>query len=272
MEMLGFPAPLLGEKPLRLPVLSQGPGWVVLDKPAGIATHPHPAYKGGFALDRAMQVKARALQPEWLRILPGINGGIKSCYFLEPGLLGGPALFSWEPSLLHPLRNAYGSRLFQFQFQLLARDRKPEKGTKRICELPLTDPGSNLRSVRVSHRRGKTARTCFHLVEAFPGQGWAMWRAETRLLRPGQLTVHALECGLAISGDADFAGEAPIFREHFYRNRRMEATPLLPGPAIRLAAVHFPADWGGRTGDLPCGRVEAPEPKLWTVVLRKLRG
>ncbi len=34
---IGFPVGLLAEAPVRMDVLAAGPGWVALDKPAGVA-------------------------------------------------------------------------------------------------------------------------------------------------------------------------------------------------------------------------------------------
>ena len=54
---VGFPPPLLGSAPQRLPILEDAPGWLALEKPAGVGTRAHPWDPHVPDLDQALNLQ-----------------------------------------------------------------------------------------------------------------------------------------------------------------------------------------------------------------------
>ena len=65
---IGFAAGLLGEEPVRVAVLAAGPGWVALDKPAGVAFEEHPWQNGAPTLLGQLRAQLEAGKPEMVRL------------------------------------------------------------------------------------------------------------------------------------------------------------------------------------------------------------
>ena len=66
---IGFPPPLLGEAPWRMPILAQDPeqAWFALNKPANIALRDFPWDRHLPNMDAALNRQLQAGKPELLR-------------------------------------------------------------------------------------------------------------------------------------------------------------------------------------------------------------
>ena len=101
---IGFPPPLLGPEPLRLPVLALTADWVALAKPPAIAMREHPWNLGYPNLDSALNVQLQNEKPELLRLGATCFGSI---YNLDPAC-SGVALFGLNRPAIAVLREQYG--------------------------------------------------------------------------------------------------------------------------------------------------------------------
>lgn len=255
---IGFPAGLLAEEPVRVAVLAAGPGWVALDKPAGVAFDDHPWQQQAPTLVGALRVQLEQAKPEMLRL------GLK-----EPGAVFGPepevaglAVLADRTSVLAAWREALGSGAFIFRFEFIARtEDAPEEGG--LCDLPLVMDDAERRAV-VSHKHGKLATTRF---EAGPIHGrWRLWTAHTPYHRRDQVRVHAAEAGLRIAGELKYGRSGRVTLTDTTRKGRLnkgEDKPLHRGLLLRLAQVE------GVVAGVRFA-FEAPRPDDFATVVKRL--
>ncbi len=197
---LGFPPPLLGRHPMRLPVLARGAGWIAMEKPAGIGLRQHPWDAGVPDLDRALNLQLRQGKPELLRIGADL---FASAFHLDPEI-SGSGLFATGTESTDLLRNAVGSGKALFRFVFAAPSGGRRVGEEVVCEAPLV-PHFRLAKAVPSSARGKRSRTVFRCL-GVGDSGWSLWEATANLPRPHQIRVHAALCGLALPGDKLYAG------------------------------------------------------------------
>jgi 23S rRNA-/tRNA-specific pseudouridylate synthase len=255
---IGFPLGLLAEEPVRVPVIATGPGWVVLDKPAGVALDEHPWQDNAPTLLGGLRLQLEQGKAEMVRL------GLK-----EPGAVFGPepevgglALLADRASNLAAWREALGSGAFVFHFEFIARtEEAPEAGG--LCDLPLTMDDAERRAV-VSHKHGKLATTRF---EAGLACGrWRIWTAHTPYHRRDQIRVHAAEAGLRIAGELKYGRSGRVTLTDTTRKGRLnkgEDKPLHRGLLLRLARVE------GVVGGVKFA-VEAPRPDDFATVVKRL--
>ncbi len=252
---IGFPPPLLGSLPIRLPVLWNADGLIAIWKPVGI-----PMLSAGgrdaLSLERAINVQARAGKGELARL--GVDV-VVPVIPLDPEC-SGIALFATSRAATDCWRNAYGSQKFCMRFDLLCR-RSPDV-PELTCDLPLAWAAKEGRA-KVSHRYGKAAETRFRRVD---GLGpISLWQAETRLHRRHQTRVHAFERGLGILGEDRYGATPPLYLSEIkraYRKRGAEL-PLHDGICVHLKEVC----WDGvRAG----GGIVAPWPERMQVLWKQL--
>ena len=262
---IGFPVPLLGERPVRLPVLwhSAEAAAIVIGKPAGVAVLPDNWYGRAPVLTYALNHQIEAGKPELRRM--GLTRELLAVHSLDPEL-SGPVLFTYDPECHEALRNALGSGFWRFTFRFVATG--GGNAGQLQCSLPLARHRVEPRMV-VSHTTGKAAATVFRRVAAIGGP-FAEWEAETAYPRLHQLFVHAREAGLSVCGDTRYGNSAvpsvADLKRNYRPSRRFEeAPPVYPGPFARLAALHF-----GEAEDT-VRTVEPPPPAKWASGLRLLR-
>lgn len=265
IEVIGFPAPLLGEHPVRLPVLWRSPRnrLIVLEKPPGVAVLPDNWYGRCPVLAHALNHQIARGKPELRRM--GMERELFAVHGLDPEVAG-PVLFTDDAEELDDLRNALGSGIWRFRFRLVATGGGNAENLQ--CALPLARHREEAKMV-VSHTTGKSTRTLFHRIASIGG-AFAEWEAETDYARLHQVFVHARECGLRVVGDSRYAGAQPLSLADLKRNyrpsrRHEDAPPLYPGPMVRLGALRF-----GVSAD-SAREVDAPAPRKWNSAIRLLR-
>lgn len=264
---VGFPPPLLGERPLRLPVRHAGEGLLVLDKPSGVPAVPDQWYPEASTILAALDEQARAGKPELERL------GVKAAFGLAfpdretSGLCAFPV--SAEASGFY--RNQMGSGQMTFTFTVLAAG-EAEPGEERTCDLPLSrNRGREARMV-VSHKTGKKAATAFRCRERVGG--YSLWEAVTDFPRPHQIRLHAAECALPVVGETLYADVPPVYLSKLKRGyRRKEGVPERPlyeGLCAHLSGWTFLPFTGTDEGTAEAVTVEAPLPAGWQTLLRRL--
>ena len=257
-EAIGFPPGLLREDPVRLPLLGRGPGWIAVEKPAGVAAKPHPWNTTATDIESALNRQLEAGKQELVRLGADSFGSV---YTLDPEI-GGPLVLALDRETGESLRNDFGSDRFRFTFELVARNDGGEAA--RECDAPLLRHRTVARMVP-STAKGKKCRTVFTRLGT-GAQDWSLWRAEAVMIRPHQIRAHSRCAGLPVAGDREYGGEAlPTLRElrRGVRGAGVERR-VFDGPALRLVAVSVPQAGGAV-------RVGAPPPGAWRSLLRKLK-
>ena len=255
--MIGFPPPLLGERPLRLNVLQETDDWMALDKPAAMGTRAHP-WDETPDLDKALNAQLAASKPELLRTGARLFGSV---YYLDPGI-SGVALFAKHRDALGALRNCFGSGECRFTFYLLSA-RHADAPSEFQADAPLL-PHRVKPKMIPSTAKGKKSFTRFtRLTDS--ESGWTLWEARADFFRPHQVRAHAATCGIPALGDEVYGGPAaPTVRQLQPRARRTDLdAPVFSGLAIHLAQLELPR------GD-EVAVIESPRPKPFALLLKRL--
>ena len=259
-KAIGFPAGMLGEIALRVPVLAGGPGWVALDKPAEVAVEDHPWQDGAPTLLGCLRSQLEAGKPEMTRLGLAEPAAVVGP---EPEL-SGVAILADRAGSLAAWREALGSGAFELGYEMLARtDDAPDEGG--LCDLPLRHDETRRRTT-VSHRNGKQSETRFAAGERLGD--WRLWTATCSLARRDQVQAHAAECGIRIAGELRYGRAGRVTLSETIAHGRLNKggdRPLHRGVLLRLAWV------SGAVGG-QAFRVEAPQPDEFAVTLRRLRG
>lgn len=231
---LGFPPPLLGEQPLRMPILAEQPDWIALEKPAGVGVRAHP-WDPEPDMDAALNTQLQAEKPELLRCGADI---FASVYYLDPAV-SGVAVFAKNRDASAELRNRFGSGECRFRFHCITAARKPGMADLLRSDAPLL-PHNVKPKMIPSTAKGKKAVTDFQLIAESP-KGWALWEATVDFFRPHQVRAHAAVLEIPILGDDLYGGpEAPTQRDLQPRKQRSGShLPVFHGVAIHLAEVQL---------------------------------
>jgi 23S rRNA-/tRNA-specific pseudouridylate synthase len=271
-DAIGFPPPLLGEAPLRLPVLAESADWLALDKPAGVGLRAHP-WDSEPDLDAALNRQLEAGKPELRRRGASLFGSI---YYLDPPIAG-VALLAKNRAALTDLKNRFGSGQCRFEFIFVAASDAADGPEQLTADAPLL-PHNVKPKMIPSTAKGKKASTRFQRLARAPS-GWALWRAEVGFFRPHQVRCHAALAAIPALGDALYGGPPPPTRAAL-APRKKGPRPDLPafeGLALRLSAIRFPgADAGGAdasagpSSDGGAVAIAAPPDRHFRLLLRRM--
>lgn len=131
-------------------------------------------------------------------------------------------------------------------------------------DLPLHTTASGY--VKISHRKGKNAKTIFNTIETFKKHTLIACRPETG--RMHQIRVHLASLQASITGDETYGGK-PLylssFKRNFVRGKEKEEQPIIRRFALHAVSISF-TDLKGQGIS-----VEAPYPKDIDVALKQLR-
>jgi 23S rRNA-/tRNA-specific pseudouridylate synthase len=227
---LGFPPPLLGEQPFRMPILAEDDGWIALEKPAGVGMRAHP-WDAEPDMDAALNTQLQAGKPELLRCGAEI---FASVYYLDP-VISGIALFAKNRDASADLRNRFGSGDCRFRFRFITAVSGSNARSAELCaDAPLL-PHNVKPKMIPSTAKGKKAFTDFKRI-AESAKGWALWEATVDFFRPHQIRAHAAVLEIPILGDELSGGpEAPTQRDLQPKKQR----PGVHLPAFRGVAIHL---------------------------------
>lgn len=255
---VGFPPPLLGDAPLRLPVLAETADWLALEKPAGVGLRAYP-WDSELDLDAALNMQLQAGKPELVRRGATLFGSI---YYLDPAI-SGVAVFAKNRAALADLRNRFGSGECTFRFQFVAAGQPAGGASQLRSDAPLL-PHNVKPKMIPSTAKGKKAFTEFRRIAESP-KGWALWEAKVDFFRPHQVRAHAAVLEIPVLGDTLYGGaEVPTQRElHPKKQRSGLNFPAFHGLALHLAEVAL------ISGD-PKATIVCEPPKHLRLLLRRM--
>ena len=259
-EFIGFPPPLLGETPLRMPIVGRGADWVCLNKPAGPGVRAYPWDAGVPDLDDALNRQLQAEKPELMRLGAELFGSV---YYMDP-LVSGLALFGTSREGLAALRNRFGSSEMSFRFLFVAPAFGGELEEGFQADAPLL-PHYNKPKMIPSTAKGKKSATRFHRLAVSPS-GWNLWEALTTYPRPHQVRAHFALSGVGILGDALYGGpEVPTLKELMPKKRGPGVqNPVFDGVALHLSGLEFSTDEGVQ-------KLQAALPRSFEVMLKRMQ-
>lgn len=237
-RFIGFPPPLLGERPIRLPVVFDDGDWLALQKPTNVLVLEDNWYPRLPVLVEAIRYQAGKGKPELQEMGIG-ESGLWANLDVDPEV-SGPVLFSRDRNHSEASKSSYGSGDFLLTFGLVVRGGKDLDSA--VSDLPIARHAREKRML-VSHTTGKQCRTEFQKVGRL-GRNYTLWQAQTRFARRHQIFLHAVEVGLRIVGDRRYAKEDyPLLsrlKSSYRPSKTREERPLLESPAIWLQGIRLP--------------------------------
>ncbi|KAA0011403.1 RluA family pseudouridine synthase [Billgrantia pellis] len=220
-------------------VLVEGPGWLVLNKPAGLPVHGGSGVKIGL-IEALRQVREDL---DFLELVHRLDRDTSGCLLLAKSR---PALLTLNDSLKrHQMDKRYLA---------LVAGRWPARREFVSARLERFDAGNGERRVRVD-TAGKVARTRFAVREALPKA--TLIEAEPVTGRTHQIRVHAAHAGHPLLGDDKYGS-----REGEALTRTLGLSRLF----LHAASLTFPEPDSGRPV-----QIRAPLPAELEAVLAGAR-
>lgn len=228
-DAIGFPPPLLGEEPVRMPVLFETEDRIALNKPAGVGVRVFPWDKCP-NMDAALNAQLKAGKPELLRRKASL---FASVYYLDP-VISGIAIFAKNRNALADLRNQFGSEGFRFRFLFVTESVAADIPSGQCSDAPLLRHRVKPKMIP-SGKKGKKAFTRFRLLARSP-DGWGFGEATVDFFRPHQVRCHAAILEMPLLGDTLYgASETPTQAD--WRLQKRGSSP--PNPTFERVALHL---------------------------------
>jgi 23S rRNA pseudouridine1911/1915/1917 synthase len=245
LELEAAAGPPLPEPEAPLRILDEGPGWLVADKPAGIATHP---LREGEMGTLANAVVAR--HPECAGASPDPrDGGALQRLDVETS---GCVLFARSLAAWEALRAQLTTRTMEKVYLALVAGRL---GSGGVCSVALAQRGGRVLPVPDPARppkstgRPREAETHFEVRRAYRQHTLLEVRIVTGVMH--QIRAHLAFLGHPVVGDVLYGGPAA-------------ALPGVERHLLHAAVLGFQPPEGGRV------RVESPLPREVEAFLAQL--
>ena len=226
-EPAGPPEP---EPDAPLTVLAEGLGFVVVDKPAGVAVHPLAPGEGGTLANAVV-----ARYPECAEASPEPReGGAVQRLDLETS---GCVLFARDPGAWQALHEQLGARGVEKRYRALVAGRVTSGG---LSSVPLAQRGGKAVPVpdalaeeraRSKGLKPRPAETSWEVERRFAGHTLLRVTITTGVMH--QIRAHLAHAGFPVAGDALYGGAAA-------------ALPGLSRHFLHAARLGFDAPAGGR--------------------------
>ncbi|GGX81391.1 pseudouridine synthase [Litchfieldella qijiaojingensis] len=200
-------------------VLLEGPDWLVVNKPSGLAVHGGSGVKIGL-IEALRQVREDL---DFLELVHRLDRDTSGCLLLA----------KTRPALL-TLNDALKRHQMQKQYLALVAGRWPARRDYVSARLERYEAGNGERRVRVDSQ-GKVAKTRFAVRETFVGA--TLVEAEPVTGRTHQIRVHAAHAGHPLLGDDKYGSwEAQRLAGRFGLSRLF----------LHAVALTFPEPTSGR--------------------------
>ncbi|SHF54278.1 ribosomal large subunit pseudouridine synthase C [Modicisalibacter ilicicola DSM 19980] len=220
-------------------VLVEGPDWLVINKPSGLAVHGGSGVKIGL-IEALRQVREDL---DFLELVHRLDRDTSGCLLLAK-----------SRAALLTLNEALKQRRMDKQYLALVQGRWPARRDFVSARLDRFEAGNGERRVRVDPQ-GKVSRTRFAVRETFANA--TLVEAEPITGRTHQIRVHAAHAGHPLLGDDKYGS----------RECQRLATGLgLDRLFLHAASLAFPEPTSGRPV-----RIKAPPGDALEAVLARAR-
>ena len=220
-------------------VIMEGPDWMVLNKPSGLAVHGGSGVKIGL-IEALRQVRNDL---SFLELVHRLDRDTSGCLLLAK-----------SRDALVTLNEALKKHGMDKRYLALVAGRWPARKTYESARLDRFDAGNGERRVRVDPN-GKVSRTHFSVVETF--EKVTLIEAEPVTGRTHQIRVHAAHAGHALLGDDKYAT-----RESGLLTKQLGLGRLF----LHARSLTFPEPGNGRPVT-----VKAPLPEALEETLKRAR-
>jgi 23S rRNA-/tRNA-specific pseudouridylate synthase len=225
-------------KLLKLPIIHGDESCIALVKPTGISC--------GHGQDSILGQVRENLGKACLQNL-GIS--YPDIAYTIDDAMSGILLLSKNRESANAMKNAYGSNLFEFTFDLFCEKFLPNRDSEMVCALPIARHKSDS-SALISHKTGKKSNTTFRFIGNI-GK-YEHWQAICSYMRPDQICLHARESGLSILGDEVYGtAKIPAYSElkrNFKTSKNSGDKPYF-GIMANLSTVKL------QSGKIICGKL-----------------
>jgi len=239
-------APSAHPEPLPIKLLYDDADLCVVDKPAGMATHPAP----GSARGTLVNALLAALGP-----LPSINGALRPgiVHRLDKGTSGLLVVAKSERAM-RALSAAIAARRIEREYDAVVWDAPPQR--RATIDAPIgRDPASPTRFV--VRADGRRAVTRYWVVENFFFGAAALLALELETGRTHQIRVHAAAIGHPIVGDPTYGAGRPKLgmKRQALHAARLRFDHPVTGQAMTFSSP-WPSDFEALVARLRAGRIE----------------
>ncbi|MBN9390548.1 MAG: class I SAM-dependent methyltransferase [Chloroflexi bacterium] len=220
-----------------IPVIYQDADLVVVNKPAGLPTHPDDAGEGGFDV------------VSLLRRQPGLDYlGIHHRLDRE---VSGVLVFAARKEANAGLARLFEGREVEKEYRAIVRGRLPRPEGK--IDVPIAPAGSGVWQVaRPGDKGSKPALTHYRVEAADPTGAYSLVSLKLETGRTHQLRLHLAYLGCPIIGD-------PLYGAVTHPSNKAASRPAHPGTATNRAANRAASRAGSRTLERP-EPSQAPDP------------
>lgn len=206
---------------LEKQILFESEDLLVINKPSGLAVH------GGSGLDYGLIEAVRKMRPQCRRI--------ELAHRLDRDTSGCTIIVK-KAAVLRAIHQQLRDKTMEKTYLALVRGRWPRRKTMVDAPLVKNILNSGERMVKVA-ADGKASRTCFAVVETFPGA--TLIEAKPVTGRTHQIRVHAQYAGFPLLGDEKYGNREDIDWQRQLGLRRLflhasEVSLQLPGQSGRL--------------------------------------
>ncbi|MDR3273758.1 MAG: hypothetical protein LBS87_00265 [Puniceicoccales bacterium] len=214
-------------KLIKLPIIYDDDRCVAVTKPAKISCKI-----GEFSI---LQQVCENLKKPYVQNLGFEHPDI--IYSIEDGM-SGIIILAKNRESAKVLKNAYGSYLFDFIFDLFCAQSTCDRESELVCSLPIAQHTSKEITL-ISAKTGKKSCTSFNFIENV-GK-CEHWQAKCSYLRRDQICLHAHESWLAILGDGVYGNaKIPLFtdlKRNFKANRKANNESSYSGIMAHLSTL-----------------------------------
>ncbi len=188
-----------------LGVLGRGPGWIAVDKPAGVPVHPFREEETGCMLNRLV-----AREPGVVGVgEDGLRSGVVHRLDVDTS---GVLIFATEEACWRRLRRAFATAAVRKRYRAIVEGRLQGEGELELALVVAQHRPARVRVARAGEeRRARTTRLAWRSLEAGSAASLVEVRPRTGFLH--QIRASLAQLGHPVVGDAAYGASSDAPRQ-----------------------------------------------------------